>query len=350
MKSPPPRIVASQSPRPKIDDVAARAGVSIKTVSRVLNDEPNVRAETRARVKEAVAALNYQPDFSARSLAGRRSYMLGLLYDTVSEGYLNKLQRGILETCGELGYHLLVERCDNEDVDAGRRVSGIAARTRVDGFIVTPPLSDNADILAALDAARTPYVLVEPAYTSDATPWVDIDGVAAADMLTTRLIDLGHRRIAFIKGLESHGAALLRFDGFNAALSRAGVEVDPALVKQGDFTFATGLTIGRGLLALTERPTAVFAANDDMAAGVIAAASEVGLQVPTDLSVVGFDDSLAAEIVTPQLTTVRQPIEEMGRAAVAFLVAASRGRLEEGDGAGRHAFEIVVRKSDGPPP
>lgn len=330
-----------------IIDVADQAGVSIKTVSRVLNNEPGVRPDTRAAVMAVVERLNYRPQQSARSLAGARSYLIGLLYYDPSASFVGGVQRGATRACRESGYHLVVESFGKEAPDMEAQVRSMLSALRLDGMILTPPLCDDARVLAAVQAARTPCVLISPG-AGQQLARVRMDDVAAAEELGNLLISLGHERIGFIEGAPEQAASALRRKGFERALKAHGLKLQPELVHPGDFTFPTGVQAAHALLSLRHPPTAVFASNDDMALGVLAAAQKLGIRVPQDLSIVGFDDSPAASLVWPELTTVRQPVGAMAAAAVDMLV---RGEVSVGTAPqGRPpervlAHELVVRAS-----
>lgn len=339
--------------KPTINDVARLAGVSIKTVSRVINKEPNVRDEVRERVLRATTQLGYRPNFSARSLAGQRSYLVGYLFGDAGGDYAHRVEVGILDRCRAAGYHLLVEQIDAGAPDVAERTAALVTQLRLDGVVLTPPITDHADVLRVLREAGVPYVRIAPDRHDDVSPFVEIDDEAAAYELTTHLIGLGHRRIGFIKGDPGHAAARLRYDGFCRALHEHRLELPPAFVGQGDFSYASGLAAARGLLLGGVRPSAVFAGNDDMAAAVIAVAHEAGLRVPAELSVVGFDDAPIAGVVWPPLTTVRQPIAQMAETATELLLtrAAPKRSGEAGETPPRHrlAYEICLRRSTAPP-
>ncbi len=333
-----------------IYDVARVAGVSIKTVSRVLNREPNVRPETRERVTAAAAALHYRPNVSARSLAGSRSYLLGLLYDNPSPAYVSDFQLGATVQCRKEGYHLVVEPIDSSAVDAGALVETMLAMLKLDGVILTPPVCDRPAVLAVLDRMGVPYVRIAPDRRVAHAAQVKMDDRRAAFEMTNLLFRLGHRDIGFIRGHPDHGASHLRFEGYEAAMTAQGQPVRADHVVQGYFSFRSGVDCAELLLSNVDRPTAIFASNDDMALGVLTVASRQGLVVPRDLSVAGFDDTPSAAVVWPQLTTVRQPIAEMAAAAAEVLIS----RRMEDD----HAlpvdrlldFKIVVRESTGAVP
>jgi len=328
-----------------INDVAERAGVSIKTVSRVLNGEPNVAEVTREKVQAAVAELNYRPNLSARSLAGSRSYLLALLFNNPSPDYVSSLQLGAIRECRKFGYHLLIDWLEPQSKNLEDEVSATIRSVRTDGYILSPPISDNEVVLSAIEKSGTPYIRIAPYRDMDRGPYINIDDAGAAFDLTTQLLDLGHREIAFIKGHPDHGATHLRYGGYSAALRAKGVPLSQDLVKQGDFSARSGIDCAEELLDRRVRPTAIFASNDEMALGVMLVANRLGIHVPDELSVCGFDDMPVAKLVWPQLTTVRQPTAEMSALAAELLISRSPER-------GGHLldFQIVTRGSTGPAP
>jgi LacI family transcriptional regulator len=339
-----------------ISDVARLAQVSIKTVSRVMNREPGVHPDTRALVEKAIAELRYRPKQSARSLAGARSYLIGLLYYDPSAQFVAGVQQGATLRCREAGYHLVVESLHDDAPDLREQVDRMVSALRPDGMILTPPLCDNPEVLRALRESRTPCVLVSPGRHARGeakdVPSVRMDDVRAAEETTNLLLSLGHERIAFVKGLPTQAASALRHQGFLRAMKAHGVPVDESCVVAGRFDFDSGVEAAHHLLSLAEPPTAVFASNDDMALGVLAAAQALGLSVPTELSIAGFDDSPASSLVWPALTTVRQPKAEMARAAVEMLIAARSGAFDALAGNDLHrvlAHELVVRDSTSAP-
>lgn len=331
-------------------DVAGRAGVSTKTVSRVLNGEPNVQPETRDRVRAAVEALGYRPNVAARRLAGSRSFLIGLFYDNPSEAYIGRLQLGAGACCRDQGYQLVVEPLDSRAADLpallARRLDAMAP----DGLILTQPISDDDAVLNLLEQFAIPYVRITPDHDLDRAPWVAMDDVAAAMAMTDHLLDLGHRRIGFIEGAPDHGASALRRRGYLAALERRGMTPRLGLIEPGRFDFGSGFEAAERLLDLDEPPTAIFASNDEMALGAIVAAYRRGLNLPDDLSIAGVDDIAAGASIRPQLTTVRQPVREMGAAAVDMIVSreARRGAATWPPHR-RLDFQLIVRESTAPP-
>jgi len=331
--------------KPTIYDVARHAKVSMKTVSRVINLEASVSEHTRQRVTEAIAALGWQPNLSARSLAGGRSYLIGMIYDNPSASYISELQRGALQVCSGHGRHLLVFQIDSRARDAALRVDEAVRSSRLDGVILSPPVSDLEDVLDALDVLDVPYVRIAPDVHPERSASVRIDDRAAAMDMTRMLLDAGHRRIAFIRVSAEHAAASHRYEGYIEAMNAAGAAVEPAWIDSGDNTVASGIQAAQRLLALDPRPSAIFAGNDDMAVGAMMAAYANGIQVPAGLSVVGFDDTPLAQSVHPQLTTVRQPVAHMAMLAAHWLVD-SRQRVSAAMDE-RVEYAIVRRGSSG---
>ena len=333
-----------------IYDVADRAGVSIKTVSRVMNAEPNVRAAMRARVQEAATALQYHPDRAARSLAGARSFLIVAFVDASltlqhwrnerGTDYLARIQLGATLPCRRAGFHLLIELVDNEAATMQHDVQKLLAALKPDGVILTPPSSDDAALLGVLREAGTPYVRLGPERASGGGLRLSLDDHAAARGMTDYLLDLGHRRIGFIEGDRRYGSSSARRAGFLQAMQARGL-VTPWMAE-GDFTYASGLQAGQALLRRPTRPTAIFASNDDMALGCMAVAAELGLRVPQDLSVAGFDDSTGSRFSLPRLTTLRQPIVEMAALAAERLTGTGLNPgCDEDGGAGLPPFTLM---------
>lgn len=320
------------------------------TVSRVINGEQNVRAATRERVSEAIKHLGYAPNPAARSLASARTVRIGLLYSNPSAAYLSEFLLGSLDQCSRSAIQLVVEKCDTE---GGERhsVERLIA-TGVDGVLLPPPLCDSHTIVELLEAAGLPTVVVATGEPPRSASAISIDDERAAHAMTRHLLDLGHRRIGFVTGHPNQTASGLRRKGYLAALEEAGVPADPDLQVQGYFTYVSGLEAADQLLRLKDRPTAIFASNDDMGAAAIAVAHRMGLDVPRDVTVCGFDDTALATTVWPPLTTIRQPVAEMSREAVVLLAEAIR--LKAADKPAKAVnelmdFTLIRRQSDGPP-
>jgi len=335
------------APAATIYDVARLADVSIKTVSRVLNGEPNVRPETRQRVIESASALRYRPSLSARSLAGARSYLLGLLFDNPSPAYVTDVQSGLTTRCREAGYHLVVEPISCDSPDVASVVESLTGALRMDGLVLTPPVCDSVAVLDVLDRIAMPYVRIAAWSNLHRGARVEMDDRRAAYEMTRHLLQLGHRDIGFIRGHPGHGASELRFEGYTKALADQGVSLGPDRAPQGYFSLESGVECARALLDRADRPTAVFASNDDMALGAMMVAATLGITVPDQLSIAGFDDSSAAKFVWPPLTTVRQPVIDMAYAAADLMLTrdadVARPLVRMLD------FDLILRKSTAPP-
>lgn len=308
----------------RIEDVAAHAGVSTKTVSRVINGQLSVRATLRARIEASIRALDYVPNASARGLAGKRSYLIALLYDNPMAGssYTMELIVGVLQACNGTQYNAVLHPFDAAD-DLAARIDGFVATHRPDALVLVPPHANNAKLLQRLDELNLPYATISSKLRQSRID-VGFDERRAAAEIVEHLISLGHRRIGHVAGLKGHGAHTWRLSGYRDALRKAGIVYDESLVVDGDFAFASGVAGARVLLDRRRPPTAIFAANDDMACGVMRVAYERRLAIPGDLSVCGFDDTPVSGLISPGLTTVRQPCRELGRLAVEGLLQSIR--------------------------
>jgi LacI family transcriptional regulator len=328
--------------RVTIIDVAKLAGVSWKTVSRVVNRESNVSDAVRTRVQAAIDQLGYTPHLAARSLAGARAFTIGILFDNPSPHYTMKIQTGAYQACRAHGYHLLIENLVSSRADVAEQMNSILRNSRVDGFILTPPLTDCAAVLETLEARNIPYVRIAPASFPGRSKALSINDAEAAAEIARHFWQQGHRRFGLVIGPAEHGAAGTRRAGFLAALAELGHD-QPVLESYGGFQFEVGIAAGRELLSQAAPPTAIFALNDDSAAGVIAAAAQLNFAVPQDVAVAGFDDSWIAQSVWPYLTTVHQPITEMACAAAEMLIA--RNGTAEGETHIEFAYRLVLRDS-----
>ncbi len=336
-----------------IQDVARAAGVSAMTVSRVVNGEKNVRESTREAVLDAVQRLNYSPNTAARSLAAGEATHIGLLYSNPSAAYLSQFLVGALEGARRTGSHLLIEACEGESADEQAEATRRFALTNVEGVILPPPLSESKPVQAELEAAGISVVSVAMGLAPEGSLNVRIDDFGAATAMTRHLIELGHRRIGFIAGHPGHIASIERLRGFKACLTDFGLDPNDAAIEQGYFTYRSGLSAAERLLSRENRPTAIFASNDDMAAATVNVAHRWGLHVPDDVSVVGFDDTAPATIVWPELTTVRQPVAAMAEAALHLLLGDLKARRVGGSPPATELVldhELIVRESCGPPP
>ncbi len=277
-----------------------------------------------------------------------KAHLIGFFCDTpmVGSGYLGMLQIGFMAGCRKWDCALLVKSFDFQDKDIPEQVAKLIARTPLCGVVLPEPMCDMQTVLDVLFAADVPVVRITPHSESSLTLDISIDNCQAAYDLTTYLIGLGHKEIAFIRGPSDHDDVTARFEGFRKAMSEAGLTVSDALCPEGSFDYASGLVSGEKLLTLAERPTAIFACNDDIASAVLATAHRMGFKVPEDVSLTGFDDAPIARMVWPPLTTCRQKMELTGYMAIDFLIdpphsVEARRRPQQ--------HELVIRKSTARP-
>lgn len=340
--------------KPTIDDVAALSGVARTTVSRVLNNGPNVRPEVRARVLEAVEKLQYKVNAQARFLAGGRSQLLALVHASDLDAepnsyYYSGLELGALRACAPAGFQLLMHGVNQHSLDRTQKISAFVASRRCDGVILTPPFSDDPALHEALMRLNIAHVAVSPGDNlRTQIAGVGMDDEVAGYEITRYLLGLGHRRFAFLQGLESHASAESRFAGYRRALTEAGLSAEAMATARGNFTFRSGADQSVGLLKAPDRPTALICANDDMATGALFAAHRMGLTLPADLSVVGFDDTPVSEVVWPPLTTIHQPIRQIGARAVEKLIEVLNGTESNESGFEVVPHRLVVRESAAP--
>jgi len=330
-------------------DVAREAGVSVKTASRVVNQERWVSEETRRRVDQAIENLGFRPSLNARALAGSRSFIVAFIYDVIAPTEIAATLTGAIKRCRLADYHVLVDQVTTVSPDVGDHVARLVRSAHLDGIILAPPVSDSVPVLDTLDAARIPYVRMAPYSDLGRSPYVAINDFRAAFEMTSHLISLGHRAIGFVKGDPNHGAAHARYDGFLASMRHGGCQVAPEWVYQGDFTFSSGVAAFGAFRAQAALPTAIFASNDMMALGVCASAQSCGLSLPADLSVAGFDDAPGAANAHPALTTVRQSFLDMATAAADYLIELANSAKSKEAAFRILDFEIVIRGSTAAP-
>lgn len=349
---------------PTIIDIAREAGVAFKTVARVINREPLVKKETREKVEAVIERLGYKPNVWARSLRSSRSHLIAMIY-TPTEGtdarsrsigrkenlsvstYYNQIHVAAMTKCQNAGYHLFIEELGTGHRATAKRIRDLVAATKIDGVLLTPPLSDNLVVMKALRAENVPFVRVSPYTHLDMSSYVYIDDHKAAYEMTRYLCGLGHRDIAFIKGPPDHESCKARRRGFEEAIKEYKANIRPEWLVEDAFSMRLGAIAAEKLISGRHRPTAVFAFNDDIAAGVMSGAYRRGLVLPRDLSIVGFDDAPIASALWPGLTTVYQPVAELAQAATELLI--NEIELSAKFVARELDHEIVVRESTAAP-
>ena len=348
--------MASKSGTVTIEHVASAAGVSRQTVSRVINNGPNVKSAVRERILAAIDALGYVPNLAARRMGGARSYLILAINDRqrtihnwqsgLGNDWVDQMLCGGMLTCEARGYHMLFELVDTDHDLACKQVERALAALRPDGVMLTPPHTANDGLAQMLRDRGIPYGRIGAASSDDGIN-VSMDDSAAASDATRHLIDLGHRRIAFVSGSEAYAASDARLGGYRDAMRQAGASIDDAHIEHGDFSFASGVAAMERLLALSVPPTAVIASNDEMAFAALHVASARGKTVPTDLSIVSFDDTPGVRFSVPPLTAIRQPIADLAAKVCGLLIDAANGSSASGN---YHLpFELVMRSTTAPP-
>ena len=318
-------------------------------MSRALNDAPHVSEAVRRKVKEAAAALDYHPNLAAQSLIARRSYLIGLTYERPSPSYVVELQNGALGRLENERYRLVVLPF-NHVASRPEELGKLLLRAGLDGVLLAPPACDQPVLLDMIERQKLPYARITPHSDLDRGLVVAMDEVAAGHTVAAHILSLGHRRVGIVLGDPSHAASRGRLEGYRQAFEEAGVVIDDSLVGTGDFTYDVGYRVALELLDRPVRPTAILAQNDDMAVAAIAAARALGLSVPQDLSVAGFDNSEVSRTAWPPLTTVHQPVREMAWDAANRLIAMLDGDADSDAPRRRdHLHELLVRASTAAP-
>lgn len=334
--------------RATIRDVAERAGVSIKTVSRVINNEPAVKDKTRKKVQSVISALNYQPNLSARNLASAASHEIGFVYDNPNAYYVIEMQHGMLKECRKQGYELIIHPSDSKASNIADELVATINRSKLAGMVLTPPLSEMPEVIFAIKLANVPFVrIVSGSEAPDKlSPCVYIDDHKAAFDVTSHLLELGHKNIAFIAGEKEHKSTLERLNGYKDALAEFGIAVNNDFIISGKYSFESGVEGVRELLALSEQPTAVFGCNDEIAAGALFSARLSGMNVPEDLAIAGFEGSPFSEQTWPNLTTAVQPTKKIAALAASILLSNIKNKdLSESFSSERFVPDLLVRGS-----
>lgn len=341
------RSARRKSQEVTIAAVARRAGVSAMTVSNAINGTGKMAEETRQAVQAAIAELGYTPNAAARALASAGGTKIGILYLDTQSAFLSAMLVGALEAAADGGAHVVVRVCPEKTFDAATVALRSLVRSGANALLIAPPFCEMISGTSLLAELAVPAAALSTGRPLPDMHTVRIDDRAAAVAVTELLLRKGHRRIGFITGPASHSASAPRRIGYEAALLAKGIKRSPELIVPGDFSFDSGLAAARQLLELKDRPTAIFASNDDMAAAVVSCASRLGLQVPRDIAVAGFDDTPIAVKIWPALTTIRQPISKMAERCAAQLIASTRKATKaESSGADEIVeFQLIERES-----
>lgn len=338
--------------QPTINDVAREAGVSKKTVSRVINRSPLLNEETRRRVEEVIGALGYIPNPQARALALRRNFLIGLVHDNPNAQTVMNVQQGMLEALYGTEFEMVIRPVDRGSATMLDDLNHFLERQRLFGVLLMPPVSENDRVAQLCRDIGCRYVRMGSAALDEPEHMVASNDREAVRAAVDYLIEQGHRRIGLVGGPHGFRSARERRLGFEDALSAAGIALPRSMIADGNYTFESGLIAADRLLDLMPRPTAIFSSNDEMAAGIVHAARQRGLDVPRDLSIVGFDDTPIAAHIWPPLTTVRWPIASMARSATLKLIAGHGAQEDEPDVNEPSMFlsTLIRRASVGAPP
>ncbi len=315
--------------KPTINDIARLAGVSKKTVSRVINRSALLNDHTREKVQAVIRETGYVPNPQARALALGRNFLIGLVHDNPNAQMILGMQQGILESLRDTEFEMVVRPVDRASPTMLDDIRSFIERQRLYGVVILPPISENVAIARLCDDEGCRYVRMGSAMLDDPDHMVASNDREAVREATSYLIEQGHRRIGLVRGPHGFRSAVERQGGFEEGLARAHIKLPKSLMAEGEYTFESGVAAAEHLLDLSPRPTAIFACNDEMAAGVLYVARVRGIAVPEALSIIGFDDTPIAAHVWPPLTTVRWPIVAMGRAAALKLIAGAAGGVED---------------------
>ncbi|MGL1958793.1 MAG: LacI family transcriptional regulator [Colwellia sp.] len=335
-----------------INDVAKQAGVSIKTVSRVMNNEPSVRQITREKVQTVVDKLNYQPNLAARNLAGTKSYNIAYVYDNPNAYYVIDMQEGILTACRKQGFELLINPCDASKKNITTEIMNMVKQARIAGLVLTPPFSEMPEFVQSIAELEVKIVRIMSGDVApdNLTPCVMVNDRSAAQIITQHFINLGHEKIAFIAGGAEHKSTIERFEGYKKALAINHIKLDKNLVVAGEYSFESGVDGAQQLMSTERvrdsRPTAIFSCNDEIAAGALFAARLMNIAIPEQLSIAGFENSPFSRQTWPKLTTADQPNRQIAENATNLLISQIK-KQENKNITRQYTPQLVVRDSTG---
>lgn len=335
-----------------INDVAKLSGVSIKTVSRVMNNEPSVRQLTREKVQAAVKELNYQPNLAARNLAGTKSYTVAYIYDNPNAYYVIDMQEGILAACRQQGFELLIDPCDSKKENITEKILNTIKHARIAGVVLTPPFSEQPEFVKRITELDVKVVRIMSGDVApdELSPCVMVNDREAAQTITQHLIDLGHKNIAFIAGGAEHMSTIERYKGYRRALKANDIEFKKGLVIEGEYSFESGVQGAKELMSenisSNDRPSAIFSCNDEIAAGALFAARLMNINIPENLSIAGFENSPFSRQTWPKLTTADQPNKQIAKDAASLLISQVR-KQQNKNITSQYVPQLVVRDSTG---
>lgn len=333
-----------------INDVAKHAGVSIKTVSRVINNESSVRQHTRDKVMASVSELKYHPNLAARNLAGTKAYTIAFIYDNPNAYYVIDMQQGILNECRKQGFELLIHPCNAKSDGIFDEVSNMIRHSRISGIVLTPPFSEMPAFVQQLTDLDVNVVrIISGSKAPDRlSPCIMVDDRTAAYAITQHLISLGHKDIAFILGGKEHQSTAERYTGYKEALNDSNIAINEQFLIDGEYSFESGVEGAQKLLALDKKPSAIFSCNDEIAAGALFAARLAGVTIPDTLSIVGFENSPFSRQTWPKLTTADQPNQQIAKEATSLLIAKARSQMISGI-CTQFTPKLIVRDSSANP-
>lgn len=339
------RSMSKSNKAPTINDVARVAGVSKKTVSRVINRSELIKPDTRKKIEAVIAELGYVPNPQARALALRRNFLLGLLHDNPNAQTVLNFQEGVLDAIRDSEFALVVRPVDRHSPEMLDDIRHFLEQQRLYGVLILPPISENDELATLCREMGCGYVRMGSAQLDDEEHVVASNDREMVEQAVDFLVETGHRKIAIIQGPTGFRSALERREGFLAAMRKHGIEVPEDRIEQGNYRFDSGIAAADKLLDSADPPTAIFCSNDEMAAGALHAARQRNLSIPADLSIIGFDDSPIAAHIWPPMTTVGWPIREMAKAAALKLVAPG----DSGAKGSNFPARLVRRQSVAPP-
>ncbi|MDG1751035.1 MAG: LacI family DNA-binding transcriptional regulator [Thalassotalea sp.] len=329
-----------------INDVAKQAGVSIKTVSRVMNNEPSVRQPTREKVMEAVKSLNYKPNLAARNLAGTKAYSIAFIYDNPNAYYVIDMQNGILSACKKQGFELLIHPCNSKSDGILDEITNMVKHSRIAGLVLTPPFSEMPEFVKHILDLEVDVVRIMSGDNApdNLSPCIMVNDHQASMSITQHLIDLGHKNIGFIAGQSEHMSTVERLRGYKQALKENNIDIDKRLIIDGEYSFESGVQGAKQLMEGELRPTAIFSCNDEIAAGALFASRLMGISIPEQLSITGFENSPFSRQTWPRLTTANQPNPKIAEGAANLLIAKARKQAPDNITT-QYTPQLVVRDS-----